>query len=52
MQLHFTVEKNLQIKQVANVPRLLADLYEVMTDFKYVNAEWWELSSKECSFCL
>jgi len=34
--------KILQIKQAASDPRFLADLQEVMNDFKYVDAEWWE----------
>jgi len=35
-------EKILKIKQAAGDPRFLADLHEVMNDFKYVDAEWWE----------
>jgi len=35
-------EKILKIKQAASDPRFLADLHEVMNDFKYVDAEWWE----------
>jgi len=38
-------EKILQIKQAAGDPRFLADLREVMNDFKYVDAEWWERES-------
>ena len=34
--------KILQIKQAASDPRFLADLQEVMNDFKYIDAEWWE----------
>ncbi len=35
-------EKILKIKQAASDPRFLADLQEVMNDFKHVDAEWWE----------
>lgn len=37
-----TEEKIRLLKQAANDPRFLADLHEVMNDFKYVDAEWWE----------
>ncbi len=36
-------EENLRkMEQAARDPLFLADLYEVMNDFRYVDAEWWE----------
>lgn len=36
-------EENLRkMEQAARDPLFLADLHEVMNDFRYVDAEWWE----------
>jgi hypothetical protein len=35
-------EKLRLVEQAVNDPLFLADLREVMNDFKHVDAEWWE----------